>query len=628
MKMKKCSFYFAFHLHFIIFAKQIIKFRYMRRHNKTWAMLALAALLTMPMLSWAQNNRQQQTPQRKFGNSTEGQKQGDRRPTGQDRRPSGQDRNTPPPAPRGVGAEKFLRGDQLIYNNPRPGGLKEAITPEVRKRVRRLTIEGPLNKDDASVIRSICNRSSCVDDRGKSIDNYVDLDLSRATIEKTYSSDRDVTYEEMFYNTDRLRSVRLPIRLKALGRRTFSGCSRLESVMIPRDVRFIGEGAFRNCSNLQEIRLPEGLEEIGDEAFLECKKLTQIRLPNSLRHIGNKAFYNCPLTELRLPDGLQTLGKWSLSGTRLRDIYIPRDTRIEGDSPGSSIYMERIDVDRGNRYYTSLEGVLFDRSQATLLQMPAAARGVYNIPQSVQMIAPDAFFGCALTKINIPNSVTTIGESAFSNCPNILSIEIPQSVNTIGNYTFSNCENLTSVTLPENLVSIGNYAFAHCQRLMEIAMPFNLNRLGEGAFQECRGLRAIRLPEGITAIPEKCFNNCKAMTAIQLPSRLQSIEEEAFRGCDALPEIILPNTLRNIGNEAFRACLNLVEVTLPASVQTIGKKPFSKCSGLRRIICESPTPPDFKSNDNEKVTLVVPPGCQSLYKKASQWKKYKSIVEY
>ena len=150
------------------------------------------------------------------------------------------------------------------------------ITNDIRRRVRRLSIEGPINKDDASVIRSICNRTSCVDDRGKSIDNYLDLDLSRALIESSYSSQRDVTYDDMFYLTSHLRSVRLPMRLKGIGRRTFYGNSRLESVVMPHGVRYLGEGAFKGCHELEDIRLPETIEQIGAECFSGCKNLSHI----------------------------------------------------------------------------------------------------------------------------------------------------------------------------------------------------------------------------------------------------------------------------------------------------------------------------------------------------------------
>lgn len=567
----------------------------MKTSNATFAVILffIASLVSSPAL--AQGNR---TGNRVFGSAKEEKKNNERQPDVQ--KPSGgrsvRPTQTPAPPP--------MRGDMLLIRNPRPGGLKDLITNDIRRRVRRLSIEGPINRDDASVIRSICNRTSCVDDRGKSIDNYLDLDLSRALIESSYSSQRDVTYDDMFYLTSHLRSVRLPMRLKGIGRRTFYGNSRLESVVMPHGVRYLGEGAFKGCHELEDIRLPETIEQIGAECFSGCKNLSHIILPPSLTVIGEEAFLNCPIQDLQLPEGLQSLGKWSLEGTKLRSVYIPRDTHIEGDFIGSINYLESIVVDGGNREYCSIDGVLFNHSQTKLLQMPPTFQGEYVIPNSVTVIAPFAFQNCRLNSVRIPMSVASIGEGAFLNCMNVISFEIPNSVTAIGNRVFSGCKCLRNVVLPDNLQSIGSLAFSNCTVLTHIQLPPRLLNLGKEVFRSCQSLPQIRIPESITAIPSQCFIGCKSLTMISLPSRLQSI-----------------------GDEAFKECSSIQEITIPASVETIGKKPFSKCNQLQRVICESTIPPTLKDKGGEKITLVVPAGSKDAYKKASQWKKFKSIVE-
>jgi len=47
-------------------------------------------------------------------------------------------------------------------------------------------------------------------------------------------------------------------------------------------------------------------------------------------------------------------------------------------------------VDTQNAVYSSLNGVLFDKSQSTLLQYPEARGGSYTIPGSVEIIAGEA----------------------------------------------------------------------------------------------------------------------------------------------------------------------------------------------------------------------------------------------
>lgn len=520
-----------------------------------------------------------------------------------------------------------MYGDMLTLRNPRPGGLRGLITPDIKKRVRRLIIEGAINKEDAYVLRDIANRSSCTDDRGKSIDNYLDLDLMRSSLESSYSSQRDVTYDDMFANTYHLRSVRLPMRVKGLGRRTFYNCKQLDLIEMPSGIRYFGDGAFKDCPNLERINLPSELEEIGAECFKGCKNLSAIVIPHTVAVIGNEAFANCPITQLQLPEGLQSLGKWCITGTRLKSIHIPSGTHIEGNATGNSLYLEAITVDERNKEYSSLDGVLFDHAQSVLLQMPVGRQGTYTIPASVDRINAYSFQNSQLGTIIIPSAVRTIGEGAFYNCKRLQSMVLPQTVTAISGKTFQGCSSLQSIQIPDQVISIGNSAFTGCEKLSSLTLPTQLKILGKEAFRSCHSLTNIQVPEGITTLPSQCFIDCIGLVSITLPSHLQSIEEEAFKGCASLSSLRLPNSLVSIGSEVFRSCNSLQEIIIPASVQAIGKKPFIKCEQLQRIVCLSATPPELKSNGSEKVMLVVPAGSASAYKKASQWKKYKTIVE-
>lgn len=124
---------------------------------------------------------------------------------------------------------------------------------------------------------------------------------------------------------------------------------------------------------LSAVTLPEGLEEIGDKAFSRCT-LPEIALPEGLKRIGNEAFY---------ASGLQ--------GT----VMIPASVTNLGTYAFSYCYgVSAFQVAEGNGSYCSLDGVLFNRAQTTLLNYPLSApETVYTPPDSVTLLYCTSFAG-------------------------------------------------------------------------------------------------------------------------------------------------------------------------------------------------------------------------------------------
>ncbi len=77
-------------------------------------------------------------------------------------------------------------------------------------------------------------------------------------------------------------------------------------------------------------------------------------------------------------------------------------------------------VDKLNASYSSLDGVLFNKNQTTLIKCPERKAVSYTIPDSVTSIGEAAFSGCTgLTSVIIGDSLTSIGDSAFEGCTSL-----------------------------------------------------------------------------------------------------------------------------------------------------------------------------------------------------------------
>lgn len=212
----------------------------------------------------------------------------------------------------------------------------------------------------------------------------------------------------------------------------------------------------------------------GGEAYevIDCDTAASgaIAIPSTyngrpVTRIGVQAFYFCTLlTSIEIPEFV---------------------TSIELDAFNICTKLTNIDVASGNLNYSSVNGVLFNKSKTTLLRYPAGkSEPSYTIPESVGRIWYYAFQGCFnLTSLDIPDSVTEIQESAFRSCYSLTSITIPTSVTSIGSWTFHSCSSLTSITIPSSVTSIGDYSFYQCLSLRSItSLATRKPSLGSGAF--------------------------------------------------------------------------------------------------------------------------------------------------
>jgi hypothetical protein len=259
------------------------------------------------------------------------------------------------------------------------------------------------------------------------------------------------------------------------------------AVMIPASINGlsvvnIGNYAFYGDTNITSVTISAGVTNIGDDAFQICLGLTNVTIPDSVASIGPDAFGDAALTSVSIPASVTNLGSFAFEGPRLAAFT----------------------VDSGNAFYSSVGGVLFDKSGFTLLKFPQGGVGSYSIPVGVTNIGTAAFFSCiGLTSVTIPGSVVSIGGAAFAYCGG-----------------------LTNATIGDGVASIIN-AFPDCTNLGRIAIPASVKTIGPGGFEFCTGLTNVTISSGITNI-QGGFTGCYSLASVYLSGNAPAADSSAF----------------------------------------------------------------------------------------------------
>ncbi len=176
--------------------------------------------------------------------------------------------------------------------------------------------------------------------------------------------------------------------------------------------------------------------------------------------------------------------------------------------------LKAIYVNENNKYFSSQDGVLFNKDKSQLIRYPINKQDVsYAIPESVDCMSSDAFSNCRnITNIAISSDILCFGDgsryyingASFNTCSDLSSFtvspdnknyssedgvlfnkdktkllsypvgkanaaySIPNSVTNIGRYAFSKCTNLTSLTIPSSVTNIEDFAFFDSAKITDV----------------------------------------------------------------------------------------------------------------------------------------------------------------
>ncbi len=450
-----------------------------------------------------------------------------------------------------------------------------------------------------------------------------------------------------FKNCDNLTSIAIPASVTTIGSYAFSTCTNLASVTLPSSVTSLGSAPFHGCIRLAQISVdPANPNYASSGGVLFNKSLTQLiqypngnpqasyAIPPGVTSIGSYAFSDALyLASVTIPGSVTTIGSDAFYFTSLRGITIPSSvTSIGVDAFLDCTALTQIDVDSANPAYTSLGGVLFNKSLTQLVQYPAGnSQSSYAIPATVASIGVDAFsYSSSLSAIAIPGSVTSIGNGAFSSS-GLTSAVLPASVTSLGTDVFMDCPLLAQINVdvanpaymstsgvlfdktqtqliqypagntqksyivPASVTFIDDYAFTRSSALTTLAIQSHVTTIGDDAFASS-GLTSITIPAAVTTIGDDAFADCTALAQINVDASNQNYSssngvlfDKAGQTLIAYPAgssnsyYNIPNGVAVVGADAFFACNHLSGVVIPNTVTSIGDDAFAECIGLTSV---------------------------------------------
>lgn len=346
-----------------------------------------------------------------------------------------------------------------------------------------------------------------------------------------------------FGESKNLQKVTLPDEVKS-GEAVFEGCVALQTVILPSTAKSCYASNFRGCTKLEKFqvaegegnfetrdgvlfqkspyalmaypvgkkddsyRVPENVKYIADDAFQGASYLKRLTLGKSVKKVGEFAFYNCrSLGRIHLNKALTHVGVAAFSGCRsLEEIHFYKNVNYIGMEASEYIEpfeecwkLKKISVDSGNKYYASVDGVLFNKSRKVLYRYPCSKR---------------------TKKYTLPKTVKEIRSRAFEGTRYLQNVKMGDHVRKMEWHVFSNATALRHIKLSRKLNDLGYSVFAGCKRLQKVVVPNRVSILWVGSFSQCKSLREVVLGKNVTLMDNDIFQGCESMQKLTFKGKL------------------------------------------------------------------------------------------------------------
>ena len=311
---------------------------------------------------------------------------------------------------------------------------------------------------------------------GKGLDVVIPSKLDNYTVTRVG--------ENLFYYNREVTSVSFPDSIKKLEQYALNGARKIKKVTFGKYVTEIPVLFLRHCSGIKSYTVPPQITKLSASAFpMELKSLT---IGRGVKTIKNEGGFH---------------------------LFVP---------------LEEIKVSRNNKYFSSKDGVLYNKKKTKLIAYPG---------------------GKKTSKFTMPSSVKTIVDSSFSDHKNLRNVIFTKNVKIIERWAFNQCEKLSSINIPKNITSIGWWAFHGCHSVTKLTINANKNlKIGNEAFSYLTKIKTLKVPK---VSGYGVFRNCYNLSSISIPSNVKTLTDEEFISCESLKKVTIPKTVKKIGERAL-----------------------------------------------------------------------------
>jgi hypothetical protein len=210
----------------------------------------------------------------------------------------------------------------------------------------------------------------------------------------------------------------------------FIDFSNLRSVYIPKSVNKIGSSIFDSAQGyldkLTEVVIDEDNKtycSVNNNAIYtkDMSTLVQVvpgisgefKILDGTKTVGNGAFYaQEKLTSIIIPSSVTKLSEYAVAYIHLKTITIPASVKIIEDECFTGYNLQEIYVDAKNPYFSSIDGVLYNKSGTKLVAYPGG-KNQSETSDSLKAI-PDNAYGDNVETLTVGAKVSSVGNEIFT----------------------------------------------------------------------------------------------------------------------------------------------------------------------------------------------------------------------